>query len=41
MLCMFSSRLSHAEGREEIWEGYEMGSKEPAERPLRGAPSRL
>lgn len=40
MLCMFSSRLSHAEGRTEEWSGHELRSKAPAERPLRSAPSR-
>lgn len=41
VLCMFSSRLSQAEGREEIWTGHEARSKAPAERHLQGAPSQL
>ncbi len=41
MLCMFSSRLSQAEGREEDWSAQAAPAKAPAERPLRSAPSRL
>lgn len=41
ILCMFSSQLSQAEGREEAWVTRDITSKAPAERPLQGAPSRL
>lgn len=41
ILCMFSSRLSQAEGREEVWVARDVPSKASAERPLQGAPSRL
>jgi len=40
VLCMFSSRLSQIEGREEIWEGHEIRLMTPADRSLQGAPSR-
>lgn len=41
IMCIFSSRLSQAEGRQEIWEGQAVRSTVPADRPLRGAPSGL
>ena len=40
-LCMFSSRLSQAEGRVEDWSGHQVPAKATADRRLQGAPSRL